>query len=96
MGEAPGTSGGVVHSAVEETLNAMLDVAVDGLCQVERYERTGARKDTRAGSYERSQRTNTTFERLLRWAKYDEARGPWERFPMGSWRGRWPRRSGET
>src|SRR6266702_4266163 len=45
--------GGVVRSAVEETLNAMLDAEADRLCQAERYERTEARKDTRAGSYER-------------------------------------------
>jgi Transposase, Mutator family len=38
---------------VEETLNAMLDAEADRLCQAERYERTEARKDTRAGSYER-------------------------------------------
>jgi Transposase, Mutator family len=37
---------------VEETLNAMLDAEADCLCRAERYERTGARKDTRAGSYQ--------------------------------------------
>src|SRR5437660_961892 len=31
----------------------MLDAEADRLCQAERYERTEARKDTRAGSYER-------------------------------------------
>src|SRR6202166_71151 len=45
--------GEVVRSTVEETLNAMLDAEADRLCRAERYERTEARKDTRAGSYER-------------------------------------------
>lgn len=45
--------GEVVRSTVEEALNAMLDAEADRLCQAERYERTEARKDTRAGSYER-------------------------------------------
>ena len=45
--------GEVVRSTVEETLNAMLDAEADRLCRAERYERTEARKDTRAGSYQR-------------------------------------------
>jgi putative transposase len=45
--------GEVVRSTVEETLNAMLDAEADRLCQAERYERTEARKDTRAGCYQR-------------------------------------------
>jgi putative transposase len=45
--------GEVVRSTVEETLNAMLDAEADRLCSAERYERTEARKDTRAGSYQR-------------------------------------------
>jgi putative transposase len=47
----------VVRSTVEETLNAMLDAEADRLCQAERYERTEARKDTRAGSYQRQLHT---------------------------------------
>jgi putative transposase len=43
----------VVRSTVEETLNAILDAEAERLCRAERYERTEARKDTRAGSYER-------------------------------------------
>ena len=43
----------MVRSTVEETLNAMLDAETDRLCRAERYERTEARQDTRAGSYER-------------------------------------------
>ncbi len=46
--------GEVVRSTVEETLNAMLDAQADRLCQAERYERTEARKDTRAGFSGRS------------------------------------------
>ena len=46
--------GEVVRSTVEETLNAMLDAEADRLCRAERYERTEARKDTRAGSYQRT------------------------------------------
>src|SRR6202140_1437687 len=45
--------GEIVRSTVEETLNALLDAEADRLCRAERYDRTEARKDTRAGSYER-------------------------------------------
>ena len=44
--------GEVVRSTVEETLNAMLDAEADRLCCAEQYERTEARKGTRAGSYQ--------------------------------------------
>ncbi len=47
----------VVRSTVEETLNAMLDAEADRLCRAERYERTDARKDTPAGSYQRQLHT---------------------------------------
>src|SRR6202140_1666857 len=49
--------GEVVRSTVEETLNALLDAEADQLCRAERYERTEARKDTRAGSYQRQLHT---------------------------------------
>src|SRR5271170_6458229 len=49
--------GEVVRSTVEETLNAMLDAEADRLCQAERYERSEARQDTRAGSYQRQLHT---------------------------------------
>src|SRR5579863_7091346 len=49
--------GEVVRSTVEETLNALLDAEADRLCRAERYERTEARKDTRAGSYQRQLHT---------------------------------------
>jgi len=42
----------VVRGSVEETLNALLDAEADRLCNAQRYERTEARRDTRAGHYE--------------------------------------------
>ena len=47
----------VVRATVEETLNALLDAEADQLCGAKRYERTDARQDTRAGSYERQLHT---------------------------------------
>jgi transposase-like protein len=47
----------MVRSSVEETLNALLDAEADRLCQAKRYERTEARQDTRAGSYQRELHT---------------------------------------
>lgn len=44
--------GKIVRGTVEETLNAMLDAEAKRLCNA-RYERTDARRDTRAVSYER-------------------------------------------
>ena len=38
-------------------MNAMLDAEADRLCHAERYERTEARKDTRAGSCQRHLQT---------------------------------------
>ena len=49
--------GKIVRGSVEETLNALLDTEADRLCNAERYERTEARRDTRAGSYERKLHT---------------------------------------
>ena len=43
----------VVRQSVEDTLNGLLDPEAEALCGAEKYERTGARKDTRAGSYSR-------------------------------------------
>src|ERR1700729_2005158 len=56
--------GEVVRSTVEETLNAMLDAEADRLCEAERYERSEARKDTRAGSYQRQLHTKAGQVRL--------------------------------
>jgi transposase-like protein len=47
----------VVRGTVEETLNSLLDAEADRLCNAQRYERTEARRDTRAGHYERSLET---------------------------------------
>jgi transposase-like protein len=47
----------VVRGSVEETLNALLDAEADRLCKAQRYERSEARRDTRAGHYERKLQT---------------------------------------
>jgi len=47
----------IVVGAVEDTLNELLDAEADQLCNARRYERTGGRKDTRAGHYERGLET---------------------------------------
>ena len=47
----------VVRGTVEETLNTLLDAEADRLCNAQRYERTEARRDTRAGHYERNLET---------------------------------------
>jgi transposase-like protein len=47
----------LVRSTVEETLNTLLDAEADALCGAQRYERTPERRDTRAGSYERTLHT---------------------------------------
>ncbi len=54
----------VVRGTVEETLNALLDTEADRLCNAGRYERTEARRDTRAGHYERNLETKAGPVRL--------------------------------
>jgi len=49
--------GEMVRSTVEETLNQMLDAEADHLCNAEKYQRSEARKDTRAGHYQRKLHT---------------------------------------
>ncbi len=49
--------GEMVRSTVQETLNAMLDAEADHLCNAQRYERTEARTDQRAGHYTRKLHT---------------------------------------
>src|SRR5437763_9348073 len=49
---------------VEETLNALLDAEADRLCNAQRYERSAARRDTRAGHYERGLQTKAGEVRL--------------------------------
>jgi putative transposase len=43
----------LVRQSVEDTPNALLDEEADRLTNARRYERTAARKDTRAGHYRR-------------------------------------------
>ena len=47
----------IVRGSVEETLNALLDAEADRLVGARRYERSEARRDTRAGSYDRKLHT---------------------------------------
>jgi putative transposase len=49
--------GEIVRGTVQETLNALLDEEADRLCNAKRYERSEARKDTRAGYYARALHT---------------------------------------
>jgi hypothetical protein len=49
---------------VEETLNALLEAEADQLCNAKRYERSEARRDTRAGHYERKLQTKASKVRL--------------------------------
>jgi transposase-like protein len=54
----------VVRGSVEETLNVLLDAEIDRLCSAQRYKRSEARRDTRAGHYERNLQTKTGEVRL--------------------------------
>lgn len=54
----------VVRSAVEETLNKLLDEEADRVCRAQRYERSPDRQDTRAGSYDRRLQTKAGEETL--------------------------------
>lgn len=45
--------GELVRGSVQETLNKLLEEEADRLCNAHKYERTTARKDTRAGHYSR-------------------------------------------
>jgi hypothetical protein len=54
----------VVRGTVEETLNALLDAEADRLCNAQRYERSEAGRDTRAGHYERGLQTKAGEVRL--------------------------------
>ena len=85
--------GEVVRSTVEETLNALLDAEADRLCRAERYERTEARRDTRAGSNELHLQTKPGEVRL----KVPKLRTlPFERRPSlsatGDGKVRWKKR----
>ena len=54
----------MVRGTVEDTLNALLDAEADRLCNAQRYERSAARRDTRAGHYERGLQTKAGEVRL--------------------------------
>ena len=56
--------GRMVRGTVEETLNALLEAEADRLCNAQRYERSEARRDTRAGHYERNLQTKAGEVRL--------------------------------
>ena len=49
--------GEMVRTTVEETLNQMLDAEANKLCNAEKYQRSDARSDTRAGHYQRKLHT---------------------------------------
>ena len=69
--------GNLVKKSVEDTLNAMLDAEADQLCNAHRYERSEARRDTRAGYYERGLHTTAGEVKLkvpkLRQQKFETA-----------------------
>lgn len=54
----------VVRSSVEATLNGLLDAEADALCRAQRYERSAARMDTRAGHYQRQLQTSAGTVKL--------------------------------
>jgi len=68
---------GVVRKTVEETLNDMLNAEAQALCNAERYQRSEARKDCRAGYYQRKLHTKAGEVDLkmpkLRYAKFETA-----------------------
>jgi len=49
----------LVRNNLEDTLNMLLDKEADKLCGADRYQRSDARKDTRAGHYERQFETTS-------------------------------------
>jgi len=68
---------GMVRQTVEEALNKMLDAEAQEMCNAQRYERTEARKDCRAGFYQRKLQTQAGEVELnvpkLRYAKFETA-----------------------
>jgi len=66
-----------IRESVEETLNKMLDAEADLLCNAKRYERSEARKSTRAGHYPRRLQTRVGEVELqmpkLRQLKFETA-----------------------
>jgi len=68
---------GLVRKTVQETLNEMLDAEAQEMCNAQRYKRTEARKDCRAGFYRRKLQTQAGEVELnvpkLRYAKFETA-----------------------
>ena len=68
---------GLVRETVQETLNKMLDAEAQEMCNAQRYERTEARQDCRAGFYQRKLQTQAGEVELnvpkLRHAKFETA-----------------------
>jgi Transposase, Mutator family len=58
------TTSGSRAISTGETLNALLDAEADRLCNAQRYERSEARRDTRAGHYKRGLQTKAGEVRL--------------------------------
>lgn len=88
----------IVRGSVEETLNALLDAEAERPVGAGRYERTEARRDTRAGSYERKLHTTAGEVKLklpeLRRRASPAAAQPWMRrssSAAGVRRARWRR-----
>lgn len=67
----------LVRKTVQETLNEMLDAEAQALCNAQRYEHTEARKDCRAGFYQRKLQTQAGEVELkvpkLRQTKFETA-----------------------
>jgi putative transposase len=67
----------LVRRSVEETHNGMLDAEAQEMCNAQRYERTEARQDCRAGFYSRRLQTKAGEVELkvpkLRYAKFETA-----------------------
>ncbi len=57
----------LVRQSVEDTLNALLDEEADRLTNARRYERTSARKDTRARHYGNRARRRLGRLKSTRW-----------------------------
>ena len=62
----------LVRQTVQETLNEMLDAEAQAMCNAQRYERTKARQDCRAGFYQRKlQRTLAALDGQVAALKLD-------------------------
>jgi putative transposase len=68
---------GLVRETVQETLNQMLDAEAQEMCNAQRYERSEARQNSRAGFYQRKLQTQAGEVELnvpkLRHAKFETA-----------------------